>query len=285
MNYEEGEQLEKMEAGYQIIADFHTKNDCYRAARVREKTHIIVHSTGCKGPAYIPRWQKWNTPNFQKCAHAFIDWNGIYQNLPWEYQGWLNGVKAGNDAAIAFEICEPPAKSDTPEMAADLYGKTLFLCVHLCRQYAIAPERVICHAEAHRIGLANNHADVAHWWGKPGTAWEAYSMERLRLDIADALGVREAFPYPAAVRTRTGGPISLWSVPGTNAAARRRVCYARYAQVLTVLGRSSLSGWFLARTEDGETGHADGQYLAKLPPEVSEEGDHDLRGGAEGVAL
>lgn len=183
---------------YTITQDFHTRNDCYKAARVRNKTHVVVHSTAVKGPAYIPRWQQWNTPDFKKCAHAFVDWNGIYQNLPWNYQGWLNGVTAGNDCSIAFEICEPLEKNDTPEMAADLYGKTLYLCTYLCREFGIPPERVICHAEAYKLGLANNHADVNHWWGKKGTAWEPYTMDRLRADVAEALGfVETSFPYVA----------------------------------------------------------------------------------------
>lgn len=243
---------------FPITVDMHTQNDCYRAARVRDKTHVIVHSTGTKGPAYVPRWQTWNRPGFTKCAHAFVDWNGIYQNLPWNYQGWLNGVRAGNDCSIAFEICEPTAKNDTPEMAADLYAKTLYLCTLLCKEFEIPPEHVICHAEAHQLGLANNHADVTHWWGKAGTAWAAYTMERLRRDVHAALGLpQEAFPYDAQVVTKSS-PLNLWDSPA------KRKSLAKVPRLATVQVLENLgTGWFRAAWQ-GVTGAADGQYLRKL---------------------
>lgn len=279
---------------YPIIVDLHTQNDCYKAARIREKTHIIVHSTACKGPAYDPRWKQWNRPDFQKCAHYFVDWNGIYQNLPANYQGWLNGVRAGNDCSIAFEICEPLEKNDTPQMAADLYNKTLWLCYTLCVQFDIPPARVICHAEAHKLGLANNHGDVNHWWGKKGTSWEQYTMDRLRRDLAQALGVAETFPYVARVQTKKGGPINLWSLPGSNA---QRVSLTPQGipngDLVVVTGYSSLNGWYTA-SYDGVSGNADGQYLRKtdlvlLPSEddpaivVPEDDDTEPLDGTEPI--
>lgn len=271
-NYGQGDTMKEPENGeslpiqaYPITVDMHTKNDCYKAARIRTKTHVIVHSTAVRGPAYIPRWQKWNRANFKKCAHAFIDWNGIYQNLPWEYQGWLNGKSSGNDCSIAFEICEPLAPNDTPAMAADLYGKTLFLCTTLCKQYGIPPENVICHAEAYKLGLANNHADVNHWWGKKNTAWEPYTMAKLREDVAAALGIKDqgAYPYQAKVQTKSS-PLNIWSNPQKG----RSLAQVKKGDTLHVLAHGGVAGWFRVE-KDGVKGYADGQYLIRLSPPPS----------------
>lgn len=273
--YEEGESMKV----YPIRVDMHTQNDCYKAARVRDKSYITVHSVGVKGTRY-PRWKQWDKPNFKKCAHAIIDdteeW-GIVQTLPWTYQGWLNGVTAGNDRSIAFEICEP--SKDTEENAADLYGKTLYLCYYLCMEFGIPPENVICHAEAYKMGLANNHADVNHWWGKKGTVWEQYTMDRLRKDVADALGYVEDFPYQAEVVTNIS-PLNLWNVATTNTAQRKSLATAPKGSIVTVLGRASLSGWFIVQYGD-VIGNSDGRYLRRIDPVVDEDVDEDLTGSGE----
>jgi N-acetyl-anhydromuramyl-L-alanine amidase AmpD len=126
------------------------------------------------------------------CGNYIIDLNGIYEILPegkrpWLSGSWINGN--ANNSRLGFEICEPSKSKDTQEAAADLYGKTLFLCVHLCRTYKMNPALVQAHYELRKIGLASNHGDVSHWWGKAGTSWEPYTMDRLRADIAAEIGV------------------------------------------------------------------------------------------------
>lgn len=63
------------------------------------------------------------------------------------------------------------------------------------------------------MGIANNHSDVAHWWGKKGTPWEPYTMDRLRADIAETLGEQEGEVgmYTGVVQTKYDGQINLWS--------------------------------------------------------------------------
>ena len=168
-----------------------TKNRCYKANKRRTPTGIQVHSVGCKG-TNRDRWRKWNTDTIKKCASAIVDTKGIMQCLDWDVRPWLSGSgKNGNanDWCTGFEICEPSTSKDTPEAAAYLYGCTLYLCTELCREYGIHPANIKCHSELHRAGVASNHADVTHWWGKKGTSWEPYTMNRLRRDVAEALGM------------------------------------------------------------------------------------------------
>lgn len=175
---------------YPIEKFFMTKNDCYKANKRRIPTGIQVHSVGCKGTTR-DRWRRWDTPGLKKCANAFVDTKGIMQTLDWDVRPWLSGSGKNGNAnnwCVGFEICEPSTANDTPEAAAYLYGCVLYLCTELCRDYGISPSEIKCHCELHREGFASNHADVNHWWGKKGTAWEPYTMDRLRQDVAKALG-------------------------------------------------------------------------------------------------
>lgn len=189
---------------YPITIDIFTASDAYRSSKVCKRTGIQVHSVGCKGTT-MARWKKsWNRAGRDVCGGYIIDMDGIYQVLPEGKRCWLSGSgKNGNanDTHLGFEICEPLTKNDTPEVAADLYGKTLYLCVTLCRKYGINPANVRAHYELHALGLASNHADVRHWWGRK--SWEPYTMDTLRRDIAAELGVR--LQYSATIKRGTSG--------------------------------------------------------------------------------
>lgn len=191
---------------YPITVDLFAKSDCIKSSKTTARTGIQVHSVGCKGTT-MSRWKKsWNSPGRDVCGNYIIDSNGIYQILPEGKRCWLSGSGENgnaNDTHLGFEICEPLTKNDTPEMAADLYGKTLYLCVYLCRLYKINPANVQAHYELHALGLASNHADVSHWWGRKGTSWEPYTMDRLRRDIAAELGV--ALMYTATIKKGSSG--------------------------------------------------------------------------------
>lgn len=171
---------------------FLTENRCYKANKHIAPICVQVHSVGCKGTDR-DRWRKWNNPNIEKCPNAFIDTKGIMQTLPWDSRPWLSGsgnVGNANNFAIGFEMCEPSEANDTPEAAAYLYNCAKYLCTQFCIDYGILPDNVLCHSELHRLGVASNHADVKHWWGKKGTSWEPYTMDRLRAEIAQELASR-----------------------------------------------------------------------------------------------
>jgi N-acetyl-anhydromuramyl-L-alanine amidase AmpD len=176
---------------YPIEEYFMTKNRCYKANKRRTPTGIQVHSVGCKGTDRN-RWRRWNTNTIEKCPNAFIDTNGIMQCLDWDVRPWLSGKgKNGNanDWCVGFEICEPSTANDTAYAAEYLYGCVVYLCTELCKMYGISPSNIKCHSELHADGVASNHADVSHWWGRRGTAWERYTMYTLRQDVAKNLGV------------------------------------------------------------------------------------------------
>ena len=167
-----------------------TDNDCYKSTKTLQKPlGIQVHSVGSKGTTR-ERWRRWNKSGMKKCAGAFIDTNGIMQCLPWDKRPWLSGSgKNGNanNFCVGFEICEP--KTDTKENAEYLYSCVKYLCVQLCKALDINPADIKTHCELNRMGYASNHADVNHWWGKKGTPWEDYTMDRLRKEVSEEIGV------------------------------------------------------------------------------------------------
>lgn len=174
---------------YPIEVSMFTENRCYQSGKRISPIGIQVHSVGCKGTTR-ERWRAWNNPTIDKCPNAFIDTAGIMQTLPWEVRPWLSGKASlgnANDFCIGFEMCEPLTKNDTPEVAAYLYGAAVYICSEWCKMFGVMPDDIRCHAELHRLGVASNHADVGHWWGKKGTSWEPYTMDSLRADVKKIL--------------------------------------------------------------------------------------------------
>lgn len=173
---------------YPIYQDHFTKSDCYKSTKVCSKIGIQVHSVGSKGTRK-DRWKRsWNAPDRNVCAGYLIDMDGIWEILPEGKRCWLSGSGNNgnaNNTHLGFEICEPLTRESTPDVMDDIYGKVLYLCTYLCKKFGISPTNVHDHAELHKMGLASNHADVGHWWGK--SPWQDYTMDRLRSNIAKEL--------------------------------------------------------------------------------------------------
>lgn len=171
-----------------LIQKFMTENDCYKQGKKITPRGIIVHSTATPG-VMAERWYSlWNKPGIDKCVHAFVDDKGVYQYLPWDMRGWHAGGKA-NDTHIGFEICEPK----------DLLDKTYFekawtnaieLAAFLCKEFSISPDNILGHYEAHKRGIASNHADPGHWFPKHGK-----NMDDFREDVRKALEKPDVLYY------------------------------------------------------------------------------------------
>lgn len=182
-----------------------TNNACYKAGRTIAPRGIMVHSTGANNPnlkryvgpddgllgknQYNNHWNTDRPGGRQVCVHAFIGkladgTIATYQTLPWNMRGWHCGSGSqgsGNDTHISFEICEDNL-TDSAYFNA-VYKEAVELCVYLCKQYGIRPERpyLICHSEGHELGIASNHGDVMHWFPKHGKSMDTFRAEVKRL--------------------------------------------------------------------------------------------------------
>jgi len=176
-----------------------THNSCYIKGEHIRPRGVMVHSTGCNNP-YLRRYvspgderigdplsTNWNQSGVGACAHAFIgrlaDGSiAAYQTLPWTMRGWHCGGD-GNNTHISFEICEDKLADKSYFQAT--YQAAVELTAYLCKRFGLNPLAdgvVLCHAEGHRQGIASNHADVLHWWGRYGV-----SMDNFRRDVAEKM--------------------------------------------------------------------------------------------------
>lgn len=193
------------------------RNDCYRrnqaemekapaerdsryARYYRGPRGVMVHSTGAENPnlrRYVqpddgllgenPNGNDWNRPGLDVAVHAFIGLTqtgevAAYQILPWEYRAWHCGGDA-NDTHLSFEICEDSLGDR--DYFERTYKAAMELTADLCRKFdldPLGPGVIISHAEGAKLGLASNHADVGHWWGRFGV-----SMDDFRAGVARRL--------------------------------------------------------------------------------------------------
>lgn len=158
-------------AGYKdmnIIENFLTKNDCYKAGVKFTPRGIMVHSTAVPGAMAKNFLSSWNKSfkdgetDIQACVHFFIDDTGIYQTLPLDIRSWHAGSPA-NDMFLSFEICEPADYNDAVYFAK-VWKNAVDLCVWLTQKYNFDTDMIICHCEGYQKGWATNHADVMHWF-------------------------------------------------------------------------------------------------------------------------
>ena len=186
-----------------------TQNACYKAGRTIIPRGIMVHSTGANNPN-LKRYvgpddgllgknqynNHWNQPMDRLvCVHGFIGkladgTIATYQTLPWNWRGWhcASGAKgSGNDTHISFEICEDNLTD--PAYFAAVYKEAAELCAYLCKKYVLNETNIICHSEGYKLGIANNHGDVMHWFPKHGK-----SMDTFRAEVKRLLGGSEAEP-------------------------------------------------------------------------------------------
>jgi len=179
-----------------------TQNACYKAGKTIVPKGIMVHSTGANNPT-LKRFvgpddgllgknrygNHWNRPMDRKvCVHAFIgkleDGSiATYQTLPWNWRAWhcASGPKgSGNNTHISFEICEDNLSD--PVYFNAVYKEAVELCAYLCKSFGLNESNIICHSEGYKLGIANNHADVMHWFPRHGK-----NMDSFRADVKTLL--------------------------------------------------------------------------------------------------
>lgn len=168
--------------GIDINTRLWTANPCVHNATFKPRG-IMVHSTAAPGAMAAGWYDRWNNNNREVGVHAFVDDTSIWQYLPWDTVAWHSAGKA-NWSHIAFEMCED--KGWTAGYFAKVYANAVALCVYLCQKYGLTEKDVLCHSEGYKKGIANNHADVMHWFPKFGV-----TMDDFRADVHAGLQEKE----------------------------------------------------------------------------------------------
>ena len=172
------------------------KNECYKYGdkMVGDPKGIVVHSTGANNPRLARYVQPismqnnymniladlgqniysndWNREGIKACVHAFIGKNireeiETYQTLPYNICCWgcAYGSKGSYNynpnAYLQFEICEDDLTNE--QYFNSVMKEAQEYCAYLCRMFDIKVDKIVSHAEAHKLGYASNHADIDHW--------------------------------------------------------------------------------------------------------------------------
>ena len=205
------------------LACMQTQSTCYKSTKPMTVKGILWHSTGCNNPnlkRYVQPDDKaidkedwldllgvnknrndWNHTQQNAGLNAWIgklddDTVISVQTMPWNYRPWGcgSGAKGScNNGWIQFEICE--GDLDDKEYFAEAYAEACQLTAYLCKLYNIDPHgtvsvsgvevpTILCHYDAHKLGLGSNHGDVDHWFPKHGK-----SMAAVRQDVANLMGI------------------------------------------------------------------------------------------------
>lgn len=194
-----------------------TRNDCYTVNRKITPKGIMIHATATPGVMAGDWFSRWNKSykagetNRQVCVHAFVDDKEVWQYLPWNHRGWHAGGSA-NDTHIGIEMCEPAGHSyagdtmvgyDAQKQAKyfeAVYNNTVELAVKLCKEFGLTEKNIIDHSEGHKLGIASNHGDVAHWFPRHGknmnTFREAVRKALARDKATDVVEPKPVTPAP-----------------------------------------------------------------------------------------
>ncbi len=274
-----------------------TENACYKAGRKIIPQGIVVHSTGANNPnlkryvgpddgllgvnQYANHWNQ--EMDRSVCVHGFIGkladgTIATYQTLPWDHRGWHAGSGkngSANNTHISFEICEDGLTDG--EYFAKVYAEAVQLCAYLCKMFGFDPLAdgvILDHKEAAERGLASNHGDVAHWFGRFGK-----SMDNLRADVA-ALMASEEDAAPENAEQITGGTepaehfdTARKGVYGVTAESglRIRAGAGENKPILALLPKGTqvmctggyTDKWLRVETADSRVGFCHSEYLVK----------------------
>lgn len=217
--------VRKVENKFQPIVCMQTMGKCYRNTQEMEVKGVLWHSTGANNPnlsRYVQPSDNdpnkaalialigdnkyntdWNHTQVNAGLNAFIGYLrdgsvGTIQTMPWNFRPWGcgSGIKGScNNGWIQFEICEDNLQNE--EYFREVYKQAVYLTAYLCKKYNLNPKGtvnfegqkvpvILCHSEAHALGLGSNHADVMHWFPKYGK-----SMQTVREDVAMLLNTTE----------------------------------------------------------------------------------------------
>ena len=150
---------------------------------------------------------KWDSASASACVHEHIGKEEGIITLPClEEKGkarraWHVGSSKGsaNNTHLAVEMTEPASikyvggsrwvelgdGSGTKSHILTTYKNAVREFADMCKFHGLNPLKegvILSHSEAHRAGVASNHADVEHIWAQFGL-----SMDQFRQDVSAAV--------------------------------------------------------------------------------------------------
>ncbi len=204
-----------------LLQNIMTKNLAYIENRWIIPRRIVWHSTGANNPNLrryvgpddgllgVNKYKNyWNRP-YEEMKRKIAPHGAIgkladetiatYLLLPIKDGKIMRGHHTGtgkngngNDTCIGFEICEDGLNDKAYAMA--VYKEACEFTAYLCEQFNLDPlgeDVIIDHARAHQLGIASNHGDVMHWFGRYGI-----TLDQIRRDVKALMVKPEPTPTP-----------------------------------------------------------------------------------------
>lgn len=221
------ETIQREESKLELIQQLSVKNDCYKnninkvdsrytTFQTRGPVGLMLHSVGCPQPKAKVFADTWNQSGKEVAVHAALEPDRVIQCLPWNYRGWHGGGDS-NNTHIGVEMTEPSTikytggatwvetgdGTNTKTHVLGTYKTAVELFAFLCTQHKLDPLKdgvIISHAEGCKRGIASNHGDPEHLWGKHGL-----TMNQFRQDVKAAMGGSMPSLSDASTNAGTGG--------------------------------------------------------------------------------
>ena len=117
---------------------------------------LALHDTATAGATAEDEYNYFNSGNRDASAHAFVDWNGAIQTVPFDEVAWHAGQIA-NHRYIGIEMCKPATHN--VEQFNAVWNNTVSLFADLIKQYKLSVNDITTHNEISQKWHETNHTD------------------------------------------------------------------------------------------------------------------------------
>ena len=135
---------------------------------------VVLHETATPGATAENEYNYFNNGNRGASAHAFVDWNGFIQTVPYNEVAWHAGYTA-NHKYIGVEMCRP--KTHNPEQFKKVWDNTISLFICILSLYKLSADDIFTH---HQISLKwgeTDHTDPTAFLKEYGKTFEDFKNE------------------------------------------------------------------------------------------------------------
>lgn len=129
---------------------------------------IVVHDTATPGATATQEYNYFNNAYRGASAHAFVDWNGVVQTVPYTEEAWHAGPTA-NERFIGIEMCVPSQKDEA--LFSKVWDSTVSLFADLFRQFNLGDvtgDNLMSHAEVSEKWKETDHTDPVSYFTQYG---------------------------------------------------------------------------------------------------------------------
>ena len=147
---------------------------------------IVIHETATPGATAENEYNYFNSGDHGASAHAFVDWNGYINPVPYTEIAWHAGPTA-NSRYIGIEMCRP--NGFNKQLFERVWENTVILTSQLCKRFDIS--EIISHADASRLWGETNHTDPVGYFREYGKTMDDFRSDVMKILNGDELDMTQ----------------------------------------------------------------------------------------------